>query len=83
MSSPIFESLEVPELTAGAKCKKSKSGQRRVKNQETKRCRLPCPSYCRPPLSDDEKAARKVEKLLKRRAENDEDNEEDEEEHCF
>ena len=75
MSSPIFESLEVPELTAGAKCKKSKSGQRRVKNQETKRCRLPCPSYCRPPLSDDEKAARKVEKLLKRRAENDEDNE--------
>ena len=75
MSSPIFESLEVPELTAGAKCKKSKSGQRRVKNQETKRCRLPCPSYCRPPLSDDEKAARKVEKLIKRRTENDQDNE--------
>ena len=74
MSSPIFESLEVPELTAGAKCKKSKSGQRRVKNQETKRCRLPCPSYCRPPLSDEQKADRKIEKLQKRILENDEDN---------
>ena len=75
MSSPIFESLEVPELTAGAKCKKSKSGQRRVKNQETKRCRLPCPSYCRPPLSDDDKRDRKIEKLEKRLLENDQDNE--------
>ena len=69
MSSPIFESLEVPEmieLTAGAKCKKSKSGQRRVKSRETGRCRLPCPTYCRPPLSEEEKAERKAEKLYKK-----------------
>ena len=69
MSSPIFESLqmplEVPALTAGAKCKKSKSGQRRVKNRDTGKCRLPCPSYCRPPLSDEEKDQRKQEKLAK------------------
>jgi hypothetical protein len=71
MSSPIFESLEmpleVPALTAGAKCKKSKSGHRRVRNRDTGKCRLPCPSYCRPPLSDEEKAQRKYEKLLKKR----------------
>jgi len=70
MSSPIFESLqmplEVPALTAGAKCKKSKSGQRRIRNRDTNKCRLPCPSYCRPPLSDEEKAQRKDEKLEKR-----------------
>ena len=69
MSSPIFESLEVPEmieLTAGAKCKKSKSGQRRVRSRETGKCRLPCPTYCRPPLSEEEKAERKAEKLYNR-----------------
>jgi len=69
MSSPIFESLEVPEmieLTAGAKCKKSKSGQRRVKSRETGKCRLPCPTYCRPPLTDEEKAQRKQDKLAKK-----------------
>jgi hypothetical protein len=69
MSSPIFENLEVPEmieLTAGAKCKKSKSGQRRVKSRETGKCRLPCPTYCRPPLTDEEKADRKIDKVLKR-----------------
>ena len=74
MSSPIFENLqmplEVPALTAGAKCKKSKSGQRRVKNRDTGKCRLPCPSYCRPPLSDEEKDQRKQEKIKKQLEEN-------------